>query len=172
MTLRIYSNTVAGACNLGLAMIRDQQIPANTPRHLLLDKLSTTVAMLSHVGILARGNILRIWAELSVGLNPDELECERNEGAHTRLWSAARKPSQFTMTSTSLNSKHSSCIHYSTGWIISVIAWCPTLLSNVITWLLQCNSNFLIYLSCSKYPVNSYNGKALCRIPGLPGRQR
>ena len=68
---------------LDLAMIRDQQIPANTPQHLLLDKLSTTVAVLSHVGILAGGNILRIWAELSVDLNPDELECERNEGAHT-----------------------------------------------------------------------------------------
>lgn len=70
---------------LDLAMIRDQQIPANTPQHLLLDKLSTTVAVLSHVGILAGGNILRIWAELSVDLNPDELECERNEGAHNRL---------------------------------------------------------------------------------------
>lgn len=51
------------------AMIRDQQIPANTLQHLLLDKLSTTVAVLIHVGILAHGNILRIWAELSVDLN-------------------------------------------------------------------------------------------------------
>lgn len=63
-----------------LTMIRDQQVPANMPQHLLLDKLSTTVAMLTHVGILAHGNILRIWAELSVDLNPDELECERNGG--------------------------------------------------------------------------------------------
>lgn len=68
-----------------LAVIRDQQIPAHTPQHLLLDKLSTMVAVLTHVGILDHGNILRIWAELSVDLNPDEVECERNEGAHTRL---------------------------------------------------------------------------------------
>lgn len=64
-----------------LTMIRDQQVPAKMPQHLLLDKLSTTVVMLTHVSILAHGNILRIWAELSVDLNPDELECERNGGA-------------------------------------------------------------------------------------------
>lgn len=50
-----------------------------------LDKLSTIVAVLTHVGILAHGNILRIWAELCVDLNPDKLECERNRGTHIHL---------------------------------------------------------------------------------------
>ena len=59
-------------------MTRAQRTPASTLQHLPLDKLSTTVAQLTHVGILARGNILRIWAELSVDLNPDGLECDRN----------------------------------------------------------------------------------------------
>lgn len=63
-----------------VAIIRHQQILANTPQQLLLDKLSTMVAVLTHVGILAHENILRIWAELSVDLNPDGLECKRNEG--------------------------------------------------------------------------------------------
>lgn len=60
--------------------IRGQQILANIPQHLPFDKLSTTRAVLTHVGILAHKNILGIWAELSVDLNPDESECERNEG--------------------------------------------------------------------------------------------
>lgn len=68
-----------------LTMIRDQQIPANTPQRLMLDKLSAMAAVLTHVGILAHRNTLRIWAELCVDLNLDELECMRNEGAHTRL---------------------------------------------------------------------------------------
>lgn len=38
---------------LNLAMIRDQRILANTPQHLLSDKLSATVAVLAHIGILA-----------------------------------------------------------------------------------------------------------------------
>lgn len=61
-------------------MIRNQQIPANTPLCLLLYKLSMMVAVLTCIGIAAHGNILRICAEWSVDLNPDELECERNEG--------------------------------------------------------------------------------------------
>lgn len=75
-----------------LAMIRGQQILANIPQHLPFDKLSMTRAVLTHVGILAHKNILGIWAELSVDLNPDVSECEKNEGAHTGLRSTARKP--------------------------------------------------------------------------------
>lgn len=120
-----------------LAMITDQQIPANTLQHLLLDKLSTMVALLTHVGILAHGNILRIWAELSVDLNPDELECERNEGTHTLLGSIPRKPAQFTVTSTSLNPEQSTSIQLFATVNVSGIAWCPTLLSSVRTQLLQ-----------------------------------
>lgn len=61
-------------------MMRDQQIWANTLQHLLLDKLSMTVAVFTHAGILAHGNIPRIWAEPSADLNPDERNVRQMKG--------------------------------------------------------------------------------------------
>lgn len=82
-----------------------------------LDKLSTTVAVLTRIGIPAHGNILRIWAELCVDFNPDEM-WEEQRGPHSLMICVQEAFPVYSDLHISELWAFFSLLHYSTGQTI------------------------------------------------------